>query len=261
MVGAATWPAAQFVHNTIEYSSGTDYYWVYAVDSSGNSSTALATSNSRSIKATLGEVLDQFLNPSATTYREEVQVIADSFVITQPDSNVPTWTSGQNWNEGDVVYYNGADTYDYYYAATDLTNDTEDPETDGGTDWINFDITSLPATTKVFRVGKVDGSPAVGIRGDLMVDGGIVAKHIAADTITGTQITGDSLSGIFADLGTITAGEITIGDTTNGLFTVSTAGLVTLSSGTAGARVVQDSTSYKVYDSGGVVRVQLGDLT
>lgn len=53
-------------------------------------------------------------------------------------------------------------------------------------------------TIQAFVVGLVNGVPTVGINGDLIVDGTILARHLDVETI----------SAISADLGTITAGLI-----------------------------------------------------
>lgn len=53
-------------------------------------------------------------------------------------------------------------------------------------------------TIEAFIVGLVDGVPTVGINGNLIVDGTILARHIDVDT----------LSAISANIGTVTAGII-----------------------------------------------------
>lgn len=78
---------------------------------------------------------------------------------------------------------------------------------------------SSPATTiAAFVVGLVNGVSTVGINGNLLVDGTILARSIAADAITANKIaagavTADkiavtSLSALNANLGTVTAGLI-----------------------------------------------------
>lgn len=54
----------------------------------------------------------------------------------------------------------------------------------------------------VFVVGNIDGSPTVGINGDLIVDGTIAARAMAVD----------ELSAISADIGEVTAGVIRSSD-------------------------------------------------
>jgi hypothetical protein len=84
-------------------------------------------------------------------------------------------------------------------------------------------------------------------------DGGdITAGSIAADRIAVAN-----LASIRADLGAITAGSIDIG---GGKFTVSTAGAVEIRSATTGERTEITNEGVKVYDAGGVLRVELGEL-
>lgn len=85
-------------------------------------------------------------------------------------------------------------------------------------------------------------------------DGGdITAGSIAADKIAVAN-----LAAISANLGAVTAGSIDIG---SGKFTVSTAGNVEIRSATTGERTEIRNDSVRVYDAGGVLRVELGDLT
>lgn len=51
-----------------------------------------------------------------------------------------------------------------------------------------------------------DGAGNIGIDGDLIVDGTIRAQSIVAGTIGADQLVGNSLSALYADLGTVTAG-------------------------------------------------------
>lgn len=57
-------------------------------------------------------------------------------------------------------------------------------------------------TIQAFIVGNIGGAPGVGVNGNLVVDGTILARHIAVD----------SLSALTADLGTVTAGLIQSAD-------------------------------------------------
>jgi hypothetical protein len=67
-------------------------------------------------------------------------------------------------------------------------------------------------TVQVFVVGQVDGQGTVGIDGNLLVDGTILARSIAAGTITADKIDVDALSAISADIGTVTAGRLQSAD-------------------------------------------------
>jgi len=73
-----------------------------------------------------------------------------------------------------------------------------------------------------FIIGSVNGTTTVGINGNLLVDGTILARSIVAGTITGDRIaagtiTADrlsvsSLSAIAANVGTVTAGKLQSSD-------------------------------------------------
>ncbi len=79
------------------------------------------------------------------------------------------------------------------------------------------------------------------VDGDLVVDGTITTHQIAANTIKAANI----------EAGTITGTEVTMVPADVGAGTDSS----------SGNRLVIDSTTIKVYDSSGVLRVTLGDLT
>jgi hypothetical protein len=59
-----------------------------------------------------------------------------------------------------------------------------------------------------FVVGLVNGSSTVAINGSLVVDGTIIARHIAAGVIDASKLNVSSLSAITANVGTVTAGVI-----------------------------------------------------
>jgi hypothetical protein len=63
-----------------------------------------------------------------------------------------------------------------------------------------------------FVVGTINGSATVGISGSLVVDGSIVARSIAAETITADKLFITSLSAIAANVGTVTAGVLKSSD-------------------------------------------------
>jgi len=59
-----------------------------------------------------------------------------------------------------------------------------------------------------FVVGLVDGVSTVGINGNLVIDGNILARHLAVGSVTAAKIDVADLSAIAADIGTVTAGRI-----------------------------------------------------
>ena len=64
--------------------------------------------------------------------------------------------------------------------------------------------TSVP----VFAIQNVNGAAKIAFRGDMYADGTIVARHIAAGSITADKLAVTTLSAFTADLGTVTAGLI-----------------------------------------------------
>jgi hypothetical protein len=95
------------------------------------------------------------------------------------------------------------------------------------------------------------------ITGDLIVAATIVAANIAANTITADKLNVTQLSAITANLGSVTAGALNI----NSKFIVASDGTVTIRSGTSGARLEISNNVIKAFDSGGTLRVKLGDLS
>lgn len=95
------------------------------------------------------------------------------------------------------------------------------------------------------------------ITGDIIVANSIVGNNIAANTITAGKMNVSQLSAISADLGAVTAGSMNI----NNKFIVASDGSTTIQSGTTGARVYIANNVIKVYDSGGTLRVKIGDLS
>jgi Putative phage tail protein len=75
--------------------------------------------------------------------------------------------------------------------------------------------------------------------------------------VVASNINVTNLSAISANLGTITAGSLNI----NSKFIVDTSGNATIQSATSGARLLMQNNVIKVFDSAGVLRVQIGDLT
>ncbi len=64
------------------------------------------------------------------------------------------------------------------------------------------------AAVPVFSMQTVGGVPKLALRGDMNADGSIIARHIAAGSITADKINVTSLSALTANLGTVTAGLI-----------------------------------------------------
>lgn len=88
----------------------------------------------------------------------------------------------------------------------------------------------------------------------LIVDGSIVANHLAADSVTANKISVVSLAAINANLGAINAGSLNI----NNRFIVGADGATTIRSGTTGQRVEIDQNGGRVYDASNRLRVRWG---
>ena len=63
-------------------------------------------------------------------------------------------------------------------------------------------------TQTVFVTGNVNGVPTVGINGNVVVDGTILARHIAADSITAAQIQANAITTSELNAGAVTADKI-----------------------------------------------------
>ncbi|WP_047244121.1 phage tail protein [Chromobacterium subtsugae] len=101
---------------------------------------------------------------------------------------------------------------------------------------------------QVFTVGSINGRPAVGVSGDLLLDGTLSANKIAAGEIRAEV-------GLYA--AAIRGGYINMG---GGQFVVDNNGNVSISSGRNGARTEITNRAIRVFDENGVLRVQIGDL-
>ena len=63
-------------------------------------------------------------------------------------------------------------------------------------------------TIQAFITGLVNGISTIGINGNLIVDGTVIARNIAAGAITAVKISVSALDAIAANIGTITAGKL-----------------------------------------------------
>lgn len=64
---------------------------------------------------------------------------------------------------------------------------------------------------QVFAVGAINGVSQVGISGDVLIDGTLLARHIGANQVTADKINVTNLAAISANLGSIVVGEANIG--------------------------------------------------
>jgi hypothetical protein len=130
---------------------------------------------------------------------------------------------------------------------TDASTITSTPGSDppnGSEFWAVYDNT----TGKIWRWNQAAGAYTKAADG-----GDLAAGTVAADKIAVAQ-----LAAISADLGEITAGSIDIG---GGQFVVDEDGNVEIRSDTSGERTEITNEGVLVYDSGGILRVELGLLS
>jgi hypothetical protein len=85
----------------------------------------------------------------------------------------------------------------------------------------------------------------------------ITGDLIVANSITAGNLNVSQLSAITANMGSITAGSLNI----NNKFIVDSSGNTTIQNATTGARLFIANNVIKVFDAGGVLRVQIGDLS
>lgn len=101
-------------------------------------------------------------------------------------------------------------------------------------------------TVTAFTTGLVDGVSTVGMSGSVIIDGTLLARHIAAETITSAQIAAGGIDADRLNVTQLDAISATIG---------------TLRTATSGARTEIKDNVIKVYDSSNVLRVKIGDLS
>jgi hypothetical protein len=134
------------------------------------------------------------------------------------------------------------------------------------TELLNGAVTELKIAAAAVSASKLNVAAIDSSSGDLAVNsvtavnieaGAVVADKIAAGAVTAEKITVNQLSAISANMGSITAGSINI----NNKFTVDSNGNTTIKSGTTGARTEIANNVIKVFDTAGVLRVKIGDLS
>lgn len=184
LLGGASADAEEFVHNAINTTT-TYYYWIRAVSHSGIYSTWEPPDQQGGYivppsHATVNEMLDTLLDESGT-YQSQFKVVADSFQVIQPISSCEAWDSGTTYGIGVIVSYSGA-----YFSSKVEGNLGNTPV--AGVNWDTVDPESLDSAKPVFQIGTISGEPAVGIRGNLIVDGTIVGNALEANTISADRM-------------------------------------------------------------------------
>lgn len=201
-------------------------YWIRAVDNSGNRSTwnpndTVGEQIAAWTKGTINELLDELMDEDY--YHSTFEIIADSFMIKQPLAALTAWLTGTNYVMFDIRKHDGSGTMKGYKCIHTHTSGAS-TEPGAGVDWEDEweEITAGDLTSiNVFTMGIIDSNPALGIRGDMIVDGTIIARHIDSGSIEADHITADAITathingGAFGNL-TISSGTVTI-QTSNGL--------------------------------------------
>jgi hypothetical protein len=110
-----------------------------------------------------------------------------------------------------------------------------------------------------FTVGNLAGVPAVGINGNLIVDGTITGERIHAET----RITSGTGNSVAVMDGSDANYRFWAGNASPSLapFSVNKNGNVSIKSGSSGERLEIINNSIRVYDGNGVARVIIGSLS
>ena len=209
----------------------TYYYWLRSQDDALNVSQFVSSIGTGvggdqidyNISTVVNNALDALFNNN--TYRNAYKIYADSFQVIVASSEIDPWDSGTTYAQYEKAYYSG-----HYYQSLQDSNLNKNPATETSW-WENIDD-AIDTNVSVFAVGKVNGTYAVGIRGDLFVDGTITGTAIAATTITAGNIVAGTITGTEIASTTITASNIAAATITASQIKGTAFGSLTISSGT-----------------------------
>lgn len=134
-------------------------------------------------------------------------ILADEFAVAFPSA---TWLATQAYslNQFVVPTVGNSRVYKCTTAGTSAGSQPTWPTTVGNTvadGTVVWTCTALVETVP-FVIGTVGGISTVGINGNLVVDGTIVANTIAAGAVVASKISVTSLSAVSANMGTVTSG-------------------------------------------------------
>ncbi|MBC2712865.1 MAG: hypothetical protein HGJ94_18305 [Desulfosarcina sp.] len=214
--------------NTLSWSASLSsrayYYEIRIAEVSAGSSAPAITSYSRTIIAThpVTSATDTGLNLEDKDYYYWIRAVDFS------GENFSAWVSGNVLTEflvGDTIEHVIAmlkgGSPDNYSAATTYYEDDQVYYVTTGRTYICIDDNSgagitgvAPTTTANWRrhgillTGDVDGVSMVAIDGGLVVDGSILARHVAANTITAAEIAANTITASQIASATITASEL-----------------------------------------------------
>lgn len=261
LVGVETSPSETWTHTTIQVTLNY-YYWIRTVTWAGIYSTWEPTEAlggylvPASLKATINEMWDALTQN--TTYKSETKFIADAFKVVQPSSIVQDWSVLTNYDTGVIVKHGDPLRY---YKSTQTPNFQHQPP--NATYWT--DVTeAMDGDHAVFVIGTINGTPAIGINGNLFVDGLVRTVHLDAGAVTSEKISVSYLSSISTNLGTVTAGNVNLGPQISGVYTgpqvtLNNDGTFVIKSDQSGNFLHIEDDFVKVYEAG-ALRVQLGNL-
>lgn len=169
--------------------------------------------------------------------RDAASLIYDGPNTVYTDTVAPGETRWYSMAHYDVFGQDGLN-YSGYFSSTALSTGLPTVDTEPGSTYLGADVVYYTAAQELW---EWTGSE----------------YERAAPVVNATQINAATLAAINANLGAITAGSLNI----NNKFQVDTSGNVTIQSATTGARLQIYNDVIKVYDSSGVLRVKLGNLS
>lgn len=106
----------------------------------------------------------------------EFAIVTNKFSVVNPNiSNPTTWSETGSYTVGDYVLYQ---TNGHYYKCIQTYTYPPGRDCIADTDYWHEEVVAP------FVIGDVNGISTVGINGNLVVDGSILARHIAAESIT-----------------------------------------------------------------------------
>ncbi len=194
LVGAWMWDSTKttgsFTHSALNINSDY-YYWVRTKTYGGLYSTWEPSGAGGLVSpasfVTVNELWGKLLDDSAY-FNDTYKIIASSFQVIQPSSTINAYASGDTYGLGDFCHYGGD-----YYQSLQGSNTGNQPDV-SATWWEQVNASSLDVANPIFMVGNIAGSPTVGIRGELIVDGTIVANAVHANTLTANEMASHDIS-------------------------------------------------------------------
>jgi hypothetical protein len=139
-------------------------------------------------------------------------------------------------------------------AALDQSTGNLNPDTVSADQIQTNAVTAIKIEANAVTADKI---AANAVTANKIFAGAVTAVKIAADAVTAEKIDVANLSAISANMGSINAGSLNI----NNKFIVDGSGNATIRSATTGERMEVKNNVIKVYDTNGILRVKIGDLS